>query len=97
MLAVGDGDLWLMSTPFGARGFFWEEWTQGGPHWERISVPATECPRIPKKFLEEERAALGEWWFRQEYLCEFVDVSTSLFSRDTIMDAFDPGIEPLFK
>ena len=27
MLAVSDGDLWLMSTPFGKRGcFFYEEW-----------------------------------------------------------------------
>ncbi len=24
MLAVGDGDLWLMSTPYGKRGFFYE-------------------------------------------------------------------------
>ncbi len=30
MLAVGDGDLWLMSTPNGQRGFFYEEWTNGG-------------------------------------------------------------------
>src|SRR5207253_3707587 len=30
MLAVGDGDLWLLSTPWGRRGLFWEAWTQGG-------------------------------------------------------------------
>src|SRR3982074_3517109 len=42
ILAVGDGDLWLMSTPHGRRGFFWEEWAHGGEDWERISVPATE-------------------------------------------------------
>ena len=36
-------------------------------------MPATECPRIPKEFLEEERGQLGGLWFRQEYLCEFVD------------------------
>jgi hypothetical protein len=39
------GDLWLMSTPNGKRGFFWDEWDHGGEEWERISVPATECPR----------------------------------------------------
>src|SRR5262245_61287436 len=44
-LAVGDGDLWLMSTPNGQRGFFWEEWTRGGPGWERIKVTAPECAR----------------------------------------------------
>ena len=30
MLAVGDGELWLMSTPAGKRGFFWESWGMGG-------------------------------------------------------------------
>src|SRR5580704_13443521 len=30
MLAVSQGALWLMSTPFGKRGFFWEVWQGGG-------------------------------------------------------------------
>src|SRR5437667_146007 len=71
-LAARDGDLWLMSTPNGRRGFFWEEWERGGSDWERICVPAAECPRISKRFLEEERAK-GEQWYRQEYCCEFLD------------------------
>src|SRR5579864_9723145 len=25
-LAATNGDLWIMSTPWGKRGFFWEEW-----------------------------------------------------------------------
>src|ERR1700681_4563545 len=25
LLAIGGGDLWVMSTPFGQRGFFWDE------------------------------------------------------------------------
>jgi hypothetical protein len=28
-------------------------------------------PRIPAAFLEEERRALGESWYRQEYCCSF--------------------------
>ena len=46
MLAVSDGALWLMSTPFGKRGFFYEAWEHGGPEWERVRAAATECPRI---------------------------------------------------
>ena len=30
MLAVGGGDLWIMSTPCGKRGFFYEAWEYGG-------------------------------------------------------------------
>jgi hypothetical protein len=95
MLAVGDGDLWLMSTPYGKRGFFYESWEFGGPEWERVSVPATECPRIGKDFLEEERRELGAAWFRQEYLCEFVDGTAGVFDRELIEAAVDDSVEPL--
>jgi hypothetical protein len=87
MIAVGGGDLWLMSTPNGRRGFFWREWSEGGPLWMRVSVPATECPRIPKPFLEEERRRKGERVFRQEYLCEFGDQEAGVFSEDSIQRA----------
>ena len=96
MLAVGDGDLWLMSTPFGKRGFFWEEWTKGGALWERVAVPATECPRIQASFLEEERRSLGDRWFRQEDLCEFLEAEDVLFRREMVERAFSDEIKPLF-
>lgn len=96
MLAVAGGDLWLMSTPYGKRGFFWQEWENGGAQWERMAVPATECPRIRPEFLQEERASLGDRWFRQEYLCEFHESDDGLFSRDVIDRAFCPNVTPLF-
>ena len=94
-LAVSDGDLWLMSTPSGKQGFFYEEWTNGGPQWERFTVTGADCPRIGREFLERERVAIGERWFRQEYLCEFVDVEQGLFSRDVIEGAFSRDVRPL--
>jgi hypothetical protein len=72
MLSVGNGDLWLMSTPCGKAGFFYATWEHAGPEWLRVKVPATECPRISKEFLEEQRSALGMESFRQEHMCEFV-------------------------
>ena len=63
MLAVSSGDLWLLSTPYGKRGFFYRAWTQGGDRWQRFTVPATECPRISAQFLEEEREAGGARYF----------------------------------
>jgi hypothetical protein len=82
-LAVGDGDLWLMSTPNGKRGFFWEEWDQGGPEWERISVPATECTRISRRMMAEEQAK-GDRWYRQEYMCEFTEREGAVFPQELI-------------
>lgn len=95
MLAVGDGDLWLMSTPFGKRGFFHQEWARGGERWERVSVAASECSRISARFLEEERASMGDLWFRQEYLCEFMDNGESVFRSDLVDGAFTDEVEAL--
>jgi hypothetical protein len=87
-LAVLDGDLWLMSTPWGKRGFFWHEWAYGGPEWERISVPATECPRIHKRFLEEERGK-DEQKFLREYMCQFSETEGRVFSEESIQAALE--------
>ncbi|MFN7996936.1 MAG: terminase family protein [Bryobacteraceae bacterium] len=95
MLAVSGGRLWLMSTPWGQRGFFHETWARGGPEWERIRVPGTECPRIDGRFLAEERRVMGERWFRQEYLCEFVETGGGVFDRGAVERAFRDDVEPL--
>ncbi len=96
MLAVSGGRLILMSTPFGKRGHFFKEWTEGGDTWERIMITAHDCPRISPEFLKEERQALGDWWFRQEYLCEFVETEDQLFTYDQIMTAITGEVKPLF-
>ena len=95
MLAVSAGALWLMSTPFGKRGFFYKEWERGGAKWMRVRVPANECPRISRRFLEEEREVMGERWFRQEYLCEFADQASGVFGRDLVERAITRDVTPL--
>ncbi len=95
MLAVSDGALWLMSTPCGQRGFFYEAWTHGGPEWERIKVPASECARIAPGFLREEQRTMGDRWFRQEYCCEFTGTENGLFDRNLVEDAISHEFEPL--
>ena len=95
MLAVSGGTLWLMSTPFGKRGFFHEAWARGGADWERVRVPADECPRISARFLAEERATMGERWFRQEYLCEFVDGVSGIFDTELVERAITKDVMPL--
>jgi hypothetical protein len=70
-----------MSTPCGKRGFFYDAWAHGGERWTRMAVKATECDRIPADFLDDERAELGSAWFRQEYLCEFLDNGRSVVRK----------------
>ncbi len=96
MLAVSGGRLIAPSTPFGKRGWWHAEWT-GGNEWERVEVPATACPRISEEFLREERAAMGEWWYRQEYLCQFSDTVDQVFGYDLVAGAMNDEITPLFE
>lgn len=95
MLAVSGGRLLMLSTPFGKRGVFYEEWT-GGSAWERYTVTAAECPRIPSEFLKEERETLGPWWFAQEYECRFMDTVDQVFATEVINKAITDEVAPLF-
>jgi hypothetical protein len=83
-LISGNGDLWMMSTPKGKRGFFYETWAHGGEHWTRILATAEGCARIAPHVLEEERTEMGEAWYRQEYLCEFVQADDAVFREDDV-------------
>ncbi len=96
MLAVSGGRIVLLSTPFGKRGFFHSEWTDG-QDWRKVKITADQCPRIDKSWLERERAMIGDWWYLQEYFCEFVETSDQVFSYDDIQAALDPTIKPLFE
>jgi len=95
MLAVSGGSLMMLSTPYGKRGIFFEEWSQG-EGWERYEVPAQECPRISASFLKEERRALPARIYRQEYECAFEDTEDQVFSFEDVAAALDPGVTPLF-
>jgi hypothetical protein len=94
MVAVSNGSIILMSTPFGKRGHFYEEW-RNGDDWLKIEIPATKCPRISEHFLEKERKSLGDWWFNQEYMCQFVEAEDQFFKYQEVMHAIDPTIEPI--
>ncbi len=86
MLAVSGGRLLMLSTPYGKRGVFHQEWTEG-TEWERFEVPASECPRIPAAFLESERRSMPSWWFDQEFGCKFSETEDQLFSHEMIAGA----------
>jgi hypothetical protein len=95
MLAVSHGRLVALSTPYGKRGWFHDEW-HGEGSWERVRVPATKCARIPAAFLEEERRAMGDRHFRQEYMTEFAETIDAVFSYADIEAARSSEVLPLF-
>ncbi len=94
MLAVSRGRLITLSTPYGKRGWFYEEW-QSGREWERVRITADQCPRITAEFLQEERQALGDRWFRQEYQCSFEETVDSVFRFEDVQAAMSRDVQPL--
>jgi predicted phage terminase large subunit-like protein len=88
MLAVRDGRLLALSTPFGRTGWFYEAWQgKDGGAWDRLKVTARDVPRISPAFLEQERKSLGELWFRQEYLCDFLALEGAEWPPEYFEDA----------
>lgn len=96
MLAVSQGRIILLGTPKAKRGFFHHEWTEG-KDWKKVCITAHDCPRIDPAWLEAERKRVPDWWFRQEYLCQFMDTIDSAFRYEDIQRAIsDTSITALF-
>lgn len=97
MLAVSGGRLLMLSTPAGRRGVFYEAYEEGGENWERFEVHAHEVPRISDLFLAEERAALPQRIYEQEYECVFHDEEDAFFGMDLILGTISADVQPLFE
>jgi len=97
ILARTGGRIVALSSPFGNRGWFYEEWRSNEP-WDRYRITADDLPEDwykPDKatFLSRERRRLGEWWFRQEFYAEFLEGQTQGFRREDIEAAFSEELE----
>jgi hypothetical protein len=95
MLAVSGGRLVALSTPWGRRGWFYE--TTRSSRWRTVTVIASECPRISAAWLAEEHDRIGDFWFRQEYGCEFIDALGQMFSTDDIEAMFQVSDNPVIE
>ena len=64
-------------------------------YWKERGVSAYYSPRHTREWLEEELEEMGEWSFRQEYCCEFMDTNDAWFGHEEILDAFTSDEEPI--
>jgi hypothetical protein len=88
------GEAKALSTPFGKRGWYFDEWTSG-EGWQRHIIQATECPRISPEFLDSERKSMPRAVFQSEYMCEFTETTDSVFGYDEVMAAISSDVQPL--
>ncbi len=80
MLAVGDGDLWLLSTPALLARFLLRSL---GPHdeWERHTAPPPDAPASAHASFLEEMLAMGEAALPRSILVNLAMTGTLLSSR----------------
>lgn len=99
MTAVSKGRIALLTTPWGRRGFFYKEWSEG-TGWRRHRYSWHDCPRLTPEFVDAERRRHGEAWVRQEYLdCapgeEFLSVESGPFDVVAFEGLVDPDLRVL--
>lgn len=94
MLAVSRGRLFMLSTPWGKRGHFYKAWAEGGDDYRRFRVSHDMCPHIPKDYVAKERRK-GEWWYRQEFCCEFMDTENQVFASAVVDRAVKPEVQAM--
>jgi hypothetical protein len=99
MLNVSRGRLVCLSTPFGARGFFWREWHDTRADWRRVHITWRDCPRIAAEAIADEQRAMGDLWVAQEYEGSFVsmeglvypDFPEALLDQETVPEGRPVG------
>jgi hypothetical protein len=102
LLAATRGELWLLSTPNGKRGFFFHEFSRAAlsshaANWLRLTAPAEGAGasgRLSPAFLAEERIRKTPDQFAQEYLCEFTTTQRNTFRPEAVYRAFRQDIPP---
>jgi len=83
MLIVSDGRYLELSTPRGRKGHFWRHWADEDSGYRKVEVTIDECPHIPESARAEMLKELGTRMYRQECMCEFLDVAgAGIFRRE---------------
>ena len=76
-LAVTNGTMWLLSTPFLSEGFYFDCFND--KNFTSFHQSSEDCPRITKDFLERMKVRFTKSKYNQMYLGEFVDDAYRIF------------------
>ncbi|MDO8588968.1 MAG: terminase family protein [Armatimonadota bacterium] len=92
MLADRDGQLIMISTPFGKNHFYraFLQGQEGGKRCASFRFPSWENPHISREYVERQREALSARQFSVEYEAEFLDDQNSVFPWSDIQAAIGP-------
>jgi hypothetical protein len=93
-LAATDGALHMLSSPNGRQGYFFEAFEgEAQSVFMSMKVPYTQCPRISEETIRNEKIALGDLYFRQEYGAEFITPHGAFFGFSALQN-LEEGEDP---
>jgi Terminase large subunit, T4likevirus-type, N-terminal len=90
-LARTNGKIWMLSTPNGQSGTFYELWHDDASNWLRIKATVEDSPYATREFIEEQQR-LFPHKVRQDFFCEFTPPANRLFTRELIDRMIDRTI-----
>ena len=93
-MLLSGGTMILLSTPYLRQGYYWEVW-ENDPDWEKHRVDVYSHPGADADFIAQEQRSLPAHHFKAEYMCEFIDNASLVFSQEALDALFTSG-EPLF-
>ena len=87
-----NGKLWLLSTPHGQTGLFFNVWHNDTlSDWFKMKATIEDAPYASKAFIEEQKR-LFPYNFRQEFYCEFTPAKGRLLNHERVNKMIDPSI-----
>jgi len=98
----GGGQLVQISTPYGKRGAFYDDYLKGERQEKRfraVRLPSSQNPLLDPEYLEAMQAEMTPARFATEFLAEFQDNFGAVFPDDDITAALcddDYGDAPLW-
>jgi len=87
-LSTTGGQHILCSTGNGRQGHFYAIAMGDDTEWQRLIVPATECPRIPATYLASQKLSMDAHTYGQEFCCEFGENEQAVWGEDLIEAIF---------
>ena len=95
MLADKNGELILISTPFGKNHFFrfYEQGIEKNEEIASFSFPTILNPHISTEYVLKQKKTLSEVRYKTEYEAKFVDNVSNVFKYSEIQNAFHNILE----
>ncbi len=81
-LAITRGSIWLLSTPYVKRGYYYECFHDES--FTAFHTSSEDCPRKDQDFLDQKKKTLTKAQYAQMYLGQFVDEIRQFFPDELI-------------